>query len=459
VAVSWFANRRQSGSSGNADFDLNFRCIALESVRFERKISDMASVQEFLRALDSIEAEIRQISDVVFLEMSLTRGEMTGDVTDVVDKTGRYITLLSSRSILAQWDELCFDIGGPEFPFVWSLKRSEVYGSFPKELACEREPVEFAVWYYLDSWKSPVPDHWLNKLPPDGENRHAEDGLAAMVYQDEINRAFNVVRCVKEAWCIAPESVTRKFGDLTLVPAARGAGGDDDFNLWWPAVLLFLALRKVDVVLSASAAKHIPFDSIFDNMPEGGDQQACIDVFEPSTWTVSLSPSSLMAATSCALRIFRRVAEDTMQNLDNEPKFEWRPPMLEGYVFALLKEVEYPTQRDAVAWIAKRSGKSAPSTSTLRKTFSWQIRPQKTPKSRTTNEAQSGVSPVLAADVRLSHEEVTNTVLDIQEEIHRQLSDDEWNAVEWTLQQAGVDEEERKKAIQQLVEGFQTAGM
>ena len=279
-----------------------------------------------------------------------------------------------------------------------------------------------------------------------------------MVYQTEMDRVSQVMRSLKTAWSLAPESVIREFGDLTKFPTARREGGFDNFDLWWPAVLLYLALRKVDVVLSAKFAVHIPFDSIFDDLPEGGDHQACIDAFEPTTWTVSLSPPSLMAATSCVLRAFRRVAEDSMQSLDNEPKFEWRPPMLEGYVFALLRDVEYPTQRDAVAWIAKRSGKSAPSTSTLRKTFSWQIRPKKAPKTRTTNEAQSGVSPLQAADVRLSHEEVTNSVIDIQEEILRQLSDDERNAVEWTLQQAGVDEEERKKAIQQLVEGFLTAG-
>ena len=44
----------------------------------------MATVEEFLRALDSIEAEIRQIPDVVFVEMSLTRGDMTGDVKDLM---------------------------------------------------------------------------------------------------------------------------------------------------------------------------------------------------------------------------------------------------------------------------------------------------------------------------------------------------------------------------------------
>ena len=416
----------------------------------------MATVEEFLRALDSIEAEIRQIPDVVFVEMSLTRGDMTGDVKDVIDETSRDITLLSSRSILAHWDELCFDIGGPEFPFVWSLKRSEFYGAFPKELACEREPVEFAVWYYLDSWRSPVPDHWLDKLPLDEENHHAKDGLAAMVYQDEINRAFNVVRCLKEAWCIAPESVTRKFGDLTLVPTARRDGGDDDFNLWWPAVLLLLAVRKVDVVLSANVAVHIPFDSIFDDLPEGGDHQACIDAFEPTTWTVSLSIPSLMAATSCALRAVRRVAESGGKASES---FKWSAPMLEGYVFQLLKEREGPTEREAVEWIAAKTRKPKPSRATLRKTFFWQNHPMKTPKSRITTESQSGVTPAQNSDFRISHVDVTNAVLDIEDKLNRQLVDNERDAVVWTLEQAGPNEKEREEAICQLIEGLRNAQM
>ncbi len=86
-------------------------------------------------------------------------------------------------------------------------------------------------------------------------------------------------------------------------------GEGDDFALWWPTVLLYLALQKVDLVLSASADSHIPWNSLFDDLPEDGDHQAHIDAFHPTTWTVSLTPPSLMAATSCALRAFRRVAE------------------------------------------------------------------------------------------------------------------------------------------------------
>lgn len=419
----------------------------------------MATAEEFLRALDSIEAEIRNVPDVVFIEMSLTRMGMNGEMKDVIDKTGRYIMLLASKTIFANWDDLCFDIGGPGFPFVWSLKTSQVCDSFPTKLGIEREPVEFAVWYYLDSWKYPIPKHVMERYPPDKHDPDPEQALAAVVFQTEMDKVSHVISSLKTAWSLAPESVIREFGDLTKFPTARREGGDDNLDLWWPAVLLYLALRKFEVVLSANVEAHIPFDSLFDDLPEDGDHQACIDAFVPTTWTISLSPPGLMTATSCALRAFRRVAQDSIKDLDDKPKFEWSPPMLEGLVIALLKEIEYPTQRVAVAWIAKKTGRSAPSTSTLRKTYSWQNRPQKTPKKLTTNEAQSGVSSVMSADARISHEVVADTVLDIQEEIHRQLSEDEQAAVEWTLQQAGPAEDEREKAIKELVMGFRSIGI
>jgi len=144
---------------------------------------------------------------------------------------------------------------------------------------------------------------------------------------------------------------------------------------------------------------------------------------------------------------------------ESEGEFLWHPPMLEGYVFDLLKEVEYPTERAAVEWIAKRSRKPQPSRATLRKTYAWRNRPQKTPKPRTTNEAQSGVSPAENADAAVSHEEVTNAVLDIEEKLQRQLAEDEREAVAWTLQQAGEDEEKRDEAIRQLIAGFRSSDM
>ncbi len=139
---------------------------------------------------------------------------------------------------------------------------------------------------------------------------------------------------------------------------------------------------------------------------------------------------------------------------DEKAKFRWTAPMLEGYVFALLKEVAYPTERDAVARIRAKAHKPAPSRTTLRKTYAWQNRPKKTANPSTTNEAQSGVSPAQSADSAASHEEVTNRIIDIAEMIGRQLTDDERGAVAWTIQQAGADEKTRDEAIGELIEGF-----
>lgn len=142
-----------------------------------------------------------------------------------------------------------------------------------------------------------------------------------------------------------------------------------------------------------------------------------------------------------------------------DSEFQWVPPLMEGYVFALLKEVEFPTERVAVEWIATKSRKHAPSRATLRKTFAWEHRPRKAPNPRTTNEAQCGVSPAENAVTGLSHEELTHAVLDIEERISRQLKDDERAAVAWTLQDVGANEEDQDKAIQQLVRGFKSGNM
>ena len=48
----------------------------------------LMAVDDFLRALDSIEAEIREVPDVVFVEMSLTRGRIRR-YGDTFDKTSR----------------------------------------------------------------------------------------------------------------------------------------------------------------------------------------------------------------------------------------------------------------------------------------------------------------------------------------------------------------------------------
>ncbi len=139
--------------------------------------------------------------------------------------------------------------------------------------------------------------------------------------------------------------------------------------------------------------------------------------------------------------------------------FRWTPPMLEGHVFAVLKEVKYPTERDAVARIAANSREREPSRTTLRKTYAWQSRPQKTRKPRTTNEAQTGVSPAQNADTGVSHEEAANAVLDIEGKLDRQLKENERAAVEWELQQAGADENARDEAIAQLTQGFGSGDM
>jgi hypothetical protein len=139
-------------------------------------------------------------------------------------------------------------------------------------------------------------------------------------------------------------------------------------------------------------------------------------------------------------------------------KFKWTPFLLEGYVIAMLREKESEdlTERVAVKWIAERSRRPEPSRSTLRKTFSWK---KKRGKPRTTNEAQSGVSPSQNADATVPHDEVIDTVLDIEEMLHRELVDAEREAVAWTLQQTGTNEEERAEAISQLIEGFRNAGI
>ncbi|MAG93704.1 MAG: hypothetical protein CMJ48_08140, partial [Planctomycetaceae bacterium] len=348
-----------------------------------------------------------------------------------------------------------------DLPFVWSPKSSAVYESFPRELAEELESVEFAVWYFLDATRSAIPQHILDRFPADPDDPDPEDSVASLVYQAEMDRAFNIMRSVKAAWSLAPEPVICEFGDLSKLPTGSvlPLGEGDNFDLWWPAVLLYLALQEVDVVLSASADSHMPWDSIFDDLPEGGDHEAHIDAFDPTTLTVSLSHPSLIAATRCALRAFRRVAEASIEKPGTEAKFQWKQPMLEGYVRDLLRAVEYPTEREAAEWISAKSGKPGPARATLRQTWYWQNRPQKTPKPRTTNEAQSGVSLAQNADAEMSHEEVTDAVLEIEEKLCRQLKDDERAAVAWTLQHAGAGEEEHEEAIRQLIQGFRSGDM
>jgi len=175
------------------------------------------AVGDFLRALDSIEAEIREEPDVVFVAMSLTRGLIKDFPAELFETHGRLVMLQTYRLIHAHWDSLCYDIGGPNFPFVWSPKKSEVYELFPKDMVNELESVEFAVLYYLDSSRSSVPQHLLDRYSWI-EDYDSEALVAAMVYQADMDRVSNVMRSVKAAWSLAPESVIREFGGLSKLP-------------------------------------------------------------------------------------------------------------------------------------------------------------------------------------------------------------------------------------------------
>ncbi len=278
-------------------------------------------VDDFLRALDSIEAEIRAIPDVVFVEFSLTRGQLEGVADNYIDRTLRqiYIVLLQSKSIDAHWESLSFDLGGPEFPFIWSPTSGAVCEAFSPDVTEELEPVTFAVWYYLDAWRSPVPQDLLDKFQVDECDRDLEAGLAATFYKTDTDRVSNVMRSVQRAWTRAPEAVIREFGDLSRLLAGDElpTGESVATDLWWPAVLLTLAIRGVDAVLTAEATSHTPH-SFGESLDRPDMSNAAVDeahaAFESTTWTISLSSQSLMAATSCALRAFRRIAENPRKN-------------------------------------------------------------------------------------------------------------------------------------------------
>ncbi len=195
--------------------------------------------------------------------------------------------------------------------------------------------------------------------------------------------------------------------------------------------------------------KQVNADRLADHQRKIGDQRGiAIDAF-----------SALLKHVDDLIEAVESMFRGNDKEAAKDAKFQWTVPMLEGYVFALLKEVEDPTERVAAKRIAAKSGKRKPSRTTLRKTYAWQNRPQKTPKARTTNETQSGVSPAQNAAVAMSHEEATAAVLDIEEKLHRQLVDDERDAVTWTLQQAGADEKDRDEAIRQLILGFRSDDM
>jgi hypothetical protein len=175
----------------------------------------------------------------------------------------------------------------------------------------------------------------------------------------------------------------------------------------------------------------------------------------------SFTPDHLVAMRNlyAALERARERLVNSLGSKSPKPKFEWRPAMLEGYVAALLRVVKYPTQREAVAWIAEKARQREPSTTTLRKTYGWRNRRKKIAEPRTTNEAQSGVSPVQNAATVVSHVDVTNAVVDIEDSLGRQLADEERDAVAWTIENAGTNEEEQKQAIDDLIQGFRSGVM
>jgi hypothetical protein len=131
----------------------------------------MASVDNFVIALDDIEEEMRALSIDVDVELSVTRGCIPVDANDGYELTeffgrrNRYLVGYESRSVRAHWDEGWFDIGGPEFPFVWSMKDSALHQSFPQELIADSEDAELTVWPYLDPHHVPLPES-MSHLEP-----------------------------------------------------------------------------------------------------------------------------------------------------------------------------------------------------------------------------------------------------------------------------------------------------
>ena len=267
---------------------------------------EIVSVHDFLHALDSIEAEMQQIPDDVHVEFSLTRGQMTGKTEDYIERTGRHILLLCLRTVRAHWDDGWVDIGGQFFPFVWCLEDSSLRDSFPPDLSSELENAEFAVWFYLDAFRTPVPDHLV---PDDVELEDDQlDGLAGLAHDN--SRFTNIHRSLRNALCFAPEVLLREFGNVLQLPTGPSLplGKGESEEMWWPTVLFYLAARQADVVLNVNAAPHADQDFL-DGLPDADSEEEYVSTWVPTTWTISLSPSCMLAATRYALRAFRRIAE------------------------------------------------------------------------------------------------------------------------------------------------------
>ena len=274
----------------------------------------MASVDDFLIALDDIEAEMREFPIDVHAELSVSRGRMPGGTGKCFHEYNRYVVLLSSRSVRTHWDQGWFDIGGPEFPFVWSLEDSSLHRSLPQELLAESEDAELAVWHYLDASRTPLPE---NMPAPDHSDPHWDtEAMIAWGRVTDLDRFWNLYDSLRKMWTLAPDGVLQEFGDLSRLPIgpALPAGVDDDLCLWWPTVLFYLALRQDVVVLSAGYGPCTD-DSFSDGLAAtpSEEQDEFVSNWEPSTWSIRLQPSSVLGATTHALRAFRRVAEDSVK--------------------------------------------------------------------------------------------------------------------------------------------------
>ena len=203
---------------------------------------------------------------------------------------GGYLVEYASRSVRAHWDEGWFDIGGVEFPFVWSLKDSALHRSFPQELIAESEDAELTVWHYLSASRTPIPENMAHFDP--FQLSAAE--LVVEAFRADLVRFGKLYSSIWRMWTLAPGAVLHEFGDLsTLPPGPRNSLALQTVHLdtWWPTVLFHLALWQDLLVLHVDAA-------------------VCNRA--PSTWSIQLQPSSVLGATTHALRTFRRVAEDPM---------------------------------------------------------------------------------------------------------------------------------------------------
>ena len=130
----------------------------------------------------------------------------------------------------------------------------------------------------------------------------------------------------------------------------------------------------------------------FDQPATIADWEHLARIVEIPTETIRSGDLTAREIFACALAwadrqtIKAKLTADTQESINRSPEangcgnvdqgddqadFRWTVPMLEGYVFAVLRDVEYPTERDAVARIALKSRKREPARATPRKTYAW----------------------------------------------------------------------------------------